>query len=115
MNRVTHPHILAGLSDRHRASSTGRPSAGGRWQVDRPDNCARSVISAFGIVADDGVAGSSPTPSYLSTIGAAADFEFHPVGVPKEQRPLIAQPLDVAHLLCARGGQALFDHLERGV
>jgi hypothetical protein len=59
--------------------------------------------------------GRRQRPSCVSTIGAAADLEFHPVGVPKEQRPLIAQPLDVAHLLCASGGQALFERLERGV
>src|SRR4029453_18711552 len=86
--------------------------AAGRWR--------RQGSPPTGLIAADMAKSCAPPsrcqlPSCGSTVGAAADLEFHPVGVPKEQRPLIAQPLDGAHLLCTRGGQALFERLERAV
>ena len=48
-----------------------------------------------------------------SAVGATADLEFHAIGVAEEQRPVVAEPLDLADLLRPGSNEARLDHLQR--
>lgn len=50
-----------------------------------------------------------------STVSGTAHLQLHAVGVTKEQRPLIAETLDLADFLSARVRQPLYQFLEHDV